>query len=125
MEPVFLPGVPRPAGHYAPAVIHQGLVYVSGQLPIDPRTGVKETGPIEDQARQALSDLEMVLAAAGADPGQVLRVTVYLADISLWDRFNTVYAEFFGEHRPARTVVPTGPLHFGFLVEIDAIAALS
>jgi 2-iminobutanoate/2-iminopropanoate deaminase len=125
MEPAFIPGTGQPAGHYSPAIIHNGLVFVSGQLPVDLHTGALVTGPVEDQARQALANLAALLQAAGSAPARVLKVTVYLADIALWDRLNAVYAAFFGDHRPARTVVPSGPLHHGFLVEIDAIAALS
>jgi len=97
---------------------------VSGQLPVEPKSGEKKTGPIEEQAEQALRNLAEILKAAGSDVTRVLKVTVYLADISLWERLNAVYARFFGEHRPARSVVPTPNLHFGFLVEIDAIAAV-
>ncbi|MDD3391464.1 MAG: RidA family protein, partial [Synergistaceae bacterium] len=79
---------------------------------------------VEEQTEQVLKNLAAVLEAGGSDPAHVLRVTVYVSDISLWDRVNRVYGEFFGEHKPARTVVPTRDLHHGFLVEIDAIAAV-
>jgi 2-iminobutanoate/2-iminopropanoate deaminase len=97
---------------------------VCGQLPIEPESGEKITGPIEEQAEQALKNIAEILKAAGSDVNHVLKVTVYLADISLWERFNAVYARFFGEHRPARTAVPAPNLHFGLQVEIDAIAAV-
>jgi len=71
-----------------------------------------------------LKNLAEILRAAGSDMNHVLKTTVYLADMSLWERLNTVYARFFGEHRPARTVVPAPNLHFGFLVELDAVAAI-
>lgn len=124
MQNVLTDRAPVPAGHYAQAIVHGGLVYVSGQLPIVPGSAEKRPGPIEAEARQVLANLDAVLAAAGSGRGRVLRTTVYIADIGLWDRFNAVYAEFFGDHRPARTVVSTGPLHFGFSVELDAVAAL-
>jgi 2-iminobutanoate/2-iminopropanoate deaminase len=124
METVATPNAPKPAGHYAQGVVHGGLVYVSGQLPVDPVTGEKRLGPVEEQARQALANLGAVLEAAGSSRGRVLKTTVYVSDIGLWPRVNAVYAEFFGEHRPARAVVPTRELHYGFLVEIEAIAAL-
>ncbi|MBL3538124.1 RidA family protein [Aminivibrio sp.] len=114
---------PRPGGHYSQAVEHQGVVYVAGQLPIVPGTGEKCLGTVEEQTKRALLNLEAVLKASGSGRDRVLRVTVYVSDISLWGRVNTVYAEFFGDHKPARTVVPTRDLHYGFLVEIDAIAA--
>jgi 2-iminobutanoate/2-iminopropanoate deaminase len=103
-------------------VVHNDVVYVAGQLPIDPATGLRELGDVEAQARQVLANLRAVLDAAGSSLQQVLRTTVYVRDITLWDRVNEVYSQIFGDHFPARTVVPTGPLHHGFLVEIDAIA---
>jgi 2-iminobutanoate/2-iminopropanoate deaminase len=114
---------PRPGGHYSQAVVHQGVVYVAGQLPIVPETGEKCLGTVEEQTERTLLNLEAVLKAAGSGKDRVLRVTVYVSDISLWGRVNEVYAGFFGGHRPARTVVPTRDLHYGFLVEIDAVAA--
>jgi 2-iminobutanoate/2-iminopropanoate deaminase len=124
--PVSTPAAPRPAGHYSQAIVHGGLVFVAGQLPIDPATGRPLTGePVEAQTEQALRNLRAILEAAGSDFDHVLRVTVYVADVSLWGRVNAAYAACFGAHRPARTVVPTGELHHGVLVEIDAIAALA
>ena len=116
---------PRPAGHYSQAIVHENLVYVSGQLPIDPRTGRKISGPIEEQAKQALENLSEILKAANSDICQVIKTTIYLSDIELWDRVNAVYSKFFGEHRPARSVVPTRDLHFGFQLEIEAVAVAS
>ena len=124
MKVIFTENAPKPAGHYSQAVIHNDTVYVCGQLPIEPKSGEKRTGSIEEQAEQALQNIAGILKAAGSDVNHVLKVTVYIADMSLWERFNAVYARFFGEHRPARTVVPAPNLHLGFQVEIDAIAAL-
>lgn len=115
---------PTPAGHYSQAVVHEGVVYVAGQVPIDPATGQVNDGPIEDQTRQVLENLFAILRAAGSGPEHVLKCTVYVADISLWGAVNAVYGESFGAHRPARAIVPTKPLHHGILVEIDAIAAV-
>ena len=114
---------PAPAGHYSQGVVHGGVVYVSGMLPVDPATGEKRLGDIEAQAELALANMEAVLLAAGSSRERVLSVTVYVSDIALWSRVNAVYAAFFGEHRPARAVVPTRELHFGFQVEIAAVAA--
>lgn len=125
MHEVFTDNAPGPAGHYAQAIVHDGIVYVSGQLPIDPETGEKILGPVEDQTAQALSNLSAILKAAGSDIRQVLKVTVYISDITDWGRVNGVYAQFFGDHKPARSVVPTRKLHFGFKIEIDAMAAVS
>ncbi|MCZ6835860.1 MAG: Rid family detoxifying hydrolase [Planctomycetota bacterium] len=125
MEFVITDQAPTPGGHYSQAVVHQGLVYVSGQLPIDPETGQSVTeGDIEQQGLMALTNVTSILEAAGSRLDLTLKVSVYISDISLWGRFNKVYAEFFGAHRPARVVIPTRDLHHGVLIEIDAIAAL-
>jgi 2-iminobutanoate/2-iminopropanoate deaminase len=122
---VETPAAPLPAGHYSQAIVHGGLVYAAGQLPVDPQTRRPlADADVETQTARALANLDAVLLAAGSRRDLVLRVTVYVADVSLWGRVNTAYAAFFGAHRPARTVVPTGPLHHGVLVEIDAVAAL-
>lgn len=124
MKMVSTPEAPPPAGHYSQAIVHDGLVFVSGQLPIDPATRVPSVGSIEEQTELVLRNLAAILREAGSDVGLVLRTTVYVSDIGLWGRVNAVYGRFFGEHRPARAVVPTCELHFGCLVEIDAIAAV-
>src|SRR5262249_20275483 len=113
IQSVFTPQAPSPAGHYSQAVVHNGIVYVAGQLPIDPVTGEKKLGSIEVQTEQALKNVAAILEAAGSDLAQVLKVTVYVSDIEQWGRVNAVYARFFGAHRPARTVVPTRELHHG------------
>ena len=125
MREISTPNAPKPSGHYSQATVHNNIVYVSGQLPIDPKTGEKRIGSIEEQTEQVLKNLSEILQAAGCNLNQVLKTTVYISDIELWDRVNTVYSKFFGEHRPARAVVPTRNLHFGFQIEIEAIAALN
>jgi 2-iminobutanoate/2-iminopropanoate deaminase len=119
---ISTPNAPRPAGHYSQAVVHGDTVYISGQLAIDPQTGEKRLGSIEEQTEQALKNVAEILKAANSDVSQVLKTTVYVSDIALWERVNAVYARFFGEHRPARAVVPTRDLHYGFQIEIEAIA---
>lgn len=114
---------PTPGGHYSQAVVYNGLVFVSGQLAIDPQTGEKKLGSIEEQTEQVLKNVAEILKAANSDLSRVLKMTVYISDISLWAAVNTVYARLMGEHRPARAVVPTRDLHYGFLIEIEAIAA--
>jgi len=121
MQYVSTPRCPAPAGHYSQGVVHGGLVYVSGMLAVTP-SGEKRLGTVEEQTRLALENVEAVLKEAGSSRDRVLKCTCYVADIELWGRVNAVYAEFFGEHKPARAVVPTGPLHHGFLVEIDCVA---
>lgn len=81
-------------------------------------------GPIGQQTERVLLNLAAILAASGSGLDRVLKVTIYVADIGLWGDVNVAYARVFGEHRPARTVVPVKELHHGFLIELDAIAAL-
>ncbi len=114
---------PTPAGHYSQAVVYNGLIFVAGQLAIDPQTGEKRLGSVEEQTEQALKNVAAILEAAGSDFSRVLKMTVYVSDIGLWGRVNEVYARVLGEHRPARAVIPTKELHHGFLIEIDAVAA--
>lgn len=124
MKIITTPDSPVPAGHYSQGIVHNGLLYVSGMLAVDPRTGEKKLGTIEEQTRQCLENIEGVLRAAGTSRERVLKCTCYVSDIELWGRVNAVYAEFFGDHKPARAVVPTRELHFGFQVEIECVAAV-
>jgi reactive intermediate/imine deaminase len=81
---VFTENAPKPGGHYSQAVICNGLVFVAGQLAIDPATGAKLTAPIEQQAEQCLKNIAEILKAAGSDLSRVLRMTIYISDIDLW-----------------------------------------
>lgn len=118
------PNAPKPGGHYSQGVVYNGLLFVSGQLSIDPVTLEKKLGSIEEQTEQALNNVLGIVQAAGGDWSSVLKMTVYVSDIELWAAVNEVYARILGEHRPARAVIPTGALHYGFLIEIEAIAAV-
>ena len=117
------PNAPKPAGHYSQATVYNGLVFVAGQLSIDPATGAHKTGNIEEQTEQTLKNVHAILQAAGSDWDRVLKVNISVADIELWEAVNKVYARILGENRPARAVIPCGKLHYGFLLEIEAIAA--
>ncbi len=123
MERIFTPEAPSPGGHYSQAVVHHDLIFVSGQLPIRPHTGEKVLGPIEEQAGVAIQNVVEIVLAAGGDLSTILKTTVYIADIELWSRVNQVYAGIFGDHTPARAIVPIKTLHHGFLIEIEAVAA--
>ena len=127
MRSVSTPNAPAARGHYSQAVVHAGLVYVAGQLPIDPADPADPARRLESfdaQARQVLANVAAILEAAGSSLDRVLKATVYVADLAHWPQFNAIYAEVLGEHRPARTVVPVAGLHYGYLVEMDVIAAL-
>lgn len=123
MQIVSTPYSLQSKGHYSPAVIHGDLVYVSGQLPINYEG--EETlpkGGIEEQTRQALKNLAGILGQCGSGKEKIIKTTVYIPNIEYWPVVNEIYAEFFGEHKPARTIVPTNTLHFGALIEVEAIA---
>ncbi|MFO0813563.1 MAG: RidA family protein [Gemmatales bacterium] len=124
LQSILTDKAPIPAGHYSQAIIHQGVVYIAGQLPIRPGQKEHLVGSIDEQTRQTLANLDAILVAAGSSREQVLRVTVYVSDVKHWPVVNGVYAEFFGNHRPARTVVPVSKLHYGYEIELDAIAAV-
>ena len=124
MNKIKLPNAPEPKGHYSSAVEHNGLIYVSGQLPRNAATGEVETGAIEAQTELALRNVEDVLKAAGIDLNHVLQFTIYISEMELWDRVNEVYARILGEHKPARAIVPVKDLHFGTKIEVQAVAAV-
>ncbi|MFP4067138.1 MAG: RidA family protein [Spirochaetaceae bacterium] len=124
MRTVHTSDAPDPGGHYAQGQIHGSTLYVSGQLPVEPGTGEKLAGGIEAQTRRVLANVLAVVRAAGGDLTSIVKTTVYVSDIALWNTVDSVYAEFFGEHKPARAVVPTKELHFGFQIEMEAVAEL-
>lgn len=123
MKTIHVPGALVPAGHYTQAIVSNGLVFVSGILPIDMFTGEKfADADIDRQTELVLANLEKILLAAGSDLRRVVRTTVYVSDGAYWAPVNAIYAQLFGDHRPARTMVPTGPLHYGVKIELDAVA---
>jgi len=109
-------------GPYSQAIIHNGIIYVSGQGAVDPRTNEIKPGTVEEEAGLALENLRIILAEAGSSLDRVLTVTVYLLDIAEYARFNEVYKQYFREKRPARTCIQAGSLPFGTRVEITAKA---
>ncbi len=113
---------PLPGGHYSQATVSNGLIFVSGQLPIVPGSKEKILGPIEDQTRQALQNVKAIVEAADSDLNHVLKVNIYLADGDDWGTVNQVFSNFFKDHKPARAIVPVKTLHYGFKIEIEAIA---
>ncbi|MEM1873158.1 MAG: RidA family protein [Acidilobaceae archaeon] len=118
------PHAPRPVGPYSQAVRAGCLLFVSGQLPIDPSTGELISGDFAEEARRALSNVKSIVEAAGARLDRVVKVTVYLTDLKLAGEFNRVYEEFFGEHKPSRSLVGVSGLPRGARVEVEAVAYL-
>jgi len=124
MERIETDTAPRPAGHYSQGIAHGGVLYVAGQLPLDPRTGEVVGGDIEEQTERALRNVEAILQAGGSGLGQLLSATLYITDRTLWAGCNAAFARVLGQHRPARAIVPVPELRHGCLVEIQATAAL-
>ncbi|MBT2336858.1 RidA family protein [Variovorax paradoxus] len=111
-----------PGGHYSHATVANGLVFVSGQLPIAPDGTRLAQASFDQQARQVLENVAAALVAAGSGIDRLVQVRVYLDAIENWPAFDAIYAEWAGTARPSRAIVPTGPLHFGFQVEVEAVA---
>jgi 2-iminobutanoate/2-iminopropanoate deaminase len=123
-EAVITASAPAPVGPYNQAVRAGGVLYCSGQIALDPATGLMVgAGDVEAETRQVLSNLQAVLEAGGSSPGQVLRTTVFLADLGDFARVNAIYAELFSDGvSPARACVEVAALPKGARVEIDCIA---
>jgi 2-iminobutanoate/2-iminopropanoate deaminase len=124
MRRVETQNAPIPGGHYSQAVVHDGLVFVAGQLPIDPADRSRPVGPIAEQTEQVLRNIAAILEAAGSGLDRVLQMTIFVSDMDLWDEVNAVYARFMGENRPARAIVPVKELHYGYQIEVQVIAAV-
>lgn len=123
-ETISTTNAPKAVGPYSQAVMLNGVLYVSGQLPINPETGVMADG-IEAQTRQSLNNLGAILGAAGLEYDDIAKTTVLLADIKDFAAMNAVYAEYFPQGAPARMCYQVAALPMGALVEIDAIAGTS
>ena len=117
------PGAPKAIGPYSPAIRAGQLLFVSGQVPIDPATGNMITGGIADQTRRVLDNIGELLLAAGRSFGDVARTTVFLADMNDFSAMNEVYGEYFAEPYPARATVQVARLPKDARVEIDVIAS--
>ncbi len=111
-----------PGGHYSHAVSAGGFVFVSGQLPIAPDGSKLNESPFERQAQQVLDNVANALKGAGSGVAKLTQVRVYVTDIGDWPAFNALYAKWAGESRPARCVVPVPSLHYGFRIEVEAVA---
>ena len=121
--PIHTPNAPAAIGPYSQAVQTGNMLFISGQIPIDPATGAFAGNDITTQTRQSLTNIKAILAEAGADMSNVVKTTVLLADIADFAAMNAVYAEYFTENKPARAAFAVKDLPRGALVEIEAIAA--
>lgn len=122
MDYVATDGAPKAIGPYSQAVKANGLVYTSGQIPLDPATGNLVEGDFAAQTHRVLSNLEAILREAGSGFDRVLKSTVYVVDLGNFQTLNAIYAEYFGSHKPARTTVEVKGLPKGAVLEIDVVA---
>jgi 2-iminobutanoate/2-iminopropanoate deaminase len=113
---------PKPIGPYSQAVCANGFIFVSGQIPIDPKTGQVVEGGIESQTHQVIKNISAILGEAGADLSRVVKTTVFLANLDDFAAFNQVYTEYFKEIKPARAAIQAARLPKGVLLEIEAVS---
>lgn len=116
---------PKAIGPYSQAVQTDSMVYTAGQIGLNPASGELISDSVEEQARQALTNLSNVLEAAGSSLGQVVKTTVFLKDMNDFAKVNAIYAEFFAQNPPARSTIAVAGLPKGGLVEIEAVALIS
>ena len=122
IEYVSTPDAPAAIGPYSQGVKAHGFVYTSGQIALDPATGNLVDGSFDEQVHRVFKNLQAILHAAGTDFSRVLKATVYVTDLGNFGALNTIYASYFGDHKPARTTVEVPALPKGAAVEIDLIA---
>jgi 2-iminobutanoate/2-iminopropanoate deaminase len=123
-KPVTAEGAPPAAGPYSHAVVSNGLIFLSGQTPVDPATGQLVEGSIGDQTRRCLDNLATVAAAAGARLTDAVRMAIYVTDISTFKDVNEAYGAYFPSDPPARSTIGVAALPLGAQVEIDAVLAV-
>lgn len=124
MRIISTPDAPRPKGHYSQAIVHGGIVYVAGQLAVDPQNPDADSGDAGAQTRLIFRNIAAILDASGSSLSRLLQVTIYVSDIGSWPAVNEAFAEALGDHRPTRAIVPVSNLAPGRDVEVVAIAAV-
>ncbi|GGD69940.1 enamine deaminase RidA [Emticicia aquatilis] len=126
MQKIQVKDSPRPVGHYSQAIVSGGLLFTSGILPIKIKTAEKlpVESSIEVQLTVVFDNLKQILQEVGLTSDKVVKSTVYITGGENWGVVNDLYAHFFGEHRPTRSIIPVPELHFGYKVELEAIAEL-
>ncbi len=122
MEFVRTDKAPKAVGPYSQAVVSGNFVFVSGQIPLDPETGKMVEGDIEEKTKRVLENVSAVLESVGLSLKNVVKVTVFITDLSNFEKVNKVYSEFFGDHKPARSFVEVSALPKGAEIEIEVIA---
>jgi 2-iminobutanoate/2-iminopropanoate deaminase len=124
MKIISTPNMPNTNGHYSQCISHNGFLFLSGQLPIGNDTRIIPS-TIEEQTNLVLNNTENILKEAGSSKMDVIQVRIYISNINLWDQVNKNYSLFFENHKPVRSIIPSGKLHFGCLLEIEMTAILN
>lgn len=124
MQFIETSAAPLPAGHYSQAVVANGLVFVSGVLPIAATKGRHIPEGIAAQTTKLFENLSAVLRAAGSNLHQLVSIQLFIPDVGSWESVNETYQNILGSHKPARSIIPCGPLHYGVLIEANAVAIL-
>src|SRR5687767_13405538 len=122
MQFITTENAPAAGGHYSQAVVHNGFVFVAGQLAFVPGQKEHRPGSITEQTEQTMRNIESILTAAGSGLEKVVQMTIYVSDIALWGEVNATYSRIMGSHKPARAIVPVKELHHGYQIEIQAVA---
>jgi 2-iminobutanoate/2-iminopropanoate deaminase len=122
MQFITTENAPAAGGHYSQAVVHNGFVFVAGQLAFVPGQKEHRPGPITEQTERTLRNIEAILQAAGSSLDKVVQMTIYVSDMEMWGDVNATYMRIMGSHKPARAIVPVKDLHYGYGIEIQAIA---
>jgi 2-iminobutanoate/2-iminopropanoate deaminase len=122
MEYISPSTVSTPKGHYSPGVVHNGIVYVAGQLPIN-AAGEVQLNSIEEQTVQCMHNIEQILIASNSSLRHILKVNIFVSDIANWAAINAAYSKIMGDHKPARVIIPCNTLNYGCGLEIDCIAS--
>ena len=122
MQFITTENAPAAGGHYSQAVVHNGFVFVAGQLAFVPGQKEHRPGSITDQTERTLRNIEAILQAAGSGLEKVVQMTIYVSDMEMWGDVNATYMRIMGSHKPARAIVPVKELHYGYGIEIQAIA---
>ena len=125
LTPISTDRATAPGGHYSQAMAFGDLLFISGQLGFKPGSSAPIVGSVEEQTQHCRDNLEQILLAANSDLNHVIKTTIYISNVDYWPRVNQVYAAVFGDHKPARAIVPCNKLHHGFDIEIEAIATRS
>ena len=118
------PKIPKANGHYSQCIEHNGILYLSGQLPINQKSK-KIPKTIGEQTNLVFKNIETILNEAGSSKNKVLQVRIYISNIKLWEKVNDRYRIFFQNHRPVRCIIPTRELHFGCLIEVEITAIVN